>query len=218
MLDKNIPVTIGIKALDWDYLNNDFKKGSDTLFTGNVKFVAYKTNDSFGGYDTDDLVYDDRYAIKLSRKATKEDFFEKLESLKSFYHSSIKSLQNMYHSSYKVDDEEIASDEDLSNLLQKVNQLYIRWPSLLAIDSNWKDKENPCYTGIFLLTIFEKSKIGIYNGNIAKVKIKFNFNEFDSYKDFSDKIDVMCDRWDTFVKMTEDEKVEIYVKISQSQG
>jgi hypothetical protein len=216
MLEKNLPVTIGLKALDWDYLNTSFKKGSDTNFTGNVKFVAYLVDESGFGYDTKDLVYDNRYSIKLSKKATKEDFLQKLKDLKSFYMSSLESLQKINHSSYKVNKEEIASDEELSDLLVEANQLYIRWPSLLAIDSNWKDKQNPCYTGNFLLTIFEKSRIGIYDGNIVKVKIKFNFDEFDTYQDFSDKIDVMCDRWDTFVKLTEDEKFEIYGKISQS--
>lgn len=215
MLDKNLPVSIDLKVLDWDYLNPSFKKDSDTLFTGDIKFVAYLCDADGFGYDTKDLVYEDRYSIKLKNKATKTDFIKKLDELKSFYKSSLESLQNMNNSSYKVDKEEIVSDEKLSEMIQMVNKLYFRWPSLFAVNSNFMNKDKkPVYKGKFILSIYEKSKIGLYNGNIKKVQIAFREKEFNTYQEFSDKLDTICDRWDTFRRVKEDEKLDIFMKIS----
>jgi len=216
MLDKNIPVTIGLKILDWDYLNTSLKKPSEILYTGNVKFVAYISQEF--GYDTKDLVYDDRYSVKLPSKVTKEDFLKEVESLKRFYKSSVDCLQRINHGSYKVDkDELITQDKVFVEIVAKINQLYTRWPSMLAITSNFMNKdEDPKYTGSFLLSIYEKSKIGLYQGSVEKVKIKFNKNEFKNYEEFSEKMDVMCDRWDAFRRVSEKEKKEVYENISKS--
>ena len=212
MLDKNIPVIISVVPLDWDYLNDNTEE--EINYTGNVKFLARRE-------DNGDIVYDDRYSIKLSRKATKEEYLKKIKDLHDFLSNSLESLQNLYHSSYKINDSSdleldssgkiIAFEEKVSvDLIEEVNQhVYSRWPSLFAT------KYNDEFTGSVSLFIWENSNIDLYEGKKEKARIKFFEKDFDNFNEFSKKMNTMCYRWNTR-KISEENKKEVFLNMTST--
>lgn len=210
MLDKNIDVGVSIWAPRWDWSQKGFVRASERLHTGNVGFVAVRE-------DNGEVVYEDRYKVKLPARATKEMYLDQLERLKSWVASCIESTGRFNWGSYKVQNE--IGDGQIERILQEINEVYYRWPYLFAVKSNFdRPDEEPVYKGSFILCVYEKSKIGLYPGRIEKRRIRYSakdFHErFSDYRRFSKHIDELCENWDCCRDVSEEDKRKVWENCS----
>ena len=174
---------IQVHPLHWDMFRNtkNFKEKLDNL-TGAIRIA---------GTFNSNLIFEDRYHIKLKTKATEKEFEDKVKDVISFVDYSIKSIKQLNSGTYKNIENEI-TEEFIRDLVMKVNHhLFTRWVSIIPFDSKWKSKEdNSGGFDSFKLIEFRKEF-----GKKGSKKRTVYLSKFNSYDELYNKMLVMCDRY-----------------------